>query len=149
MKEKILAALTTVVDLIVPYLETLGMQPENERGQVWPESCIITWAKGNLEPLTRYVARSLDVDETFAESVIVAAAQAHPDKFRLSYATMGNGNTNLRQGRNADGKDNGRPAISLALKKTATASKVAPFVPGQTKFERQVAASKTTNDTIS
>lgn len=138
MKAQILAALTVVSDLMVPYLEALGMQPPNERGQAWPESCIITWAKGNLEPLTRYIARSLDVDETFAEHAIMAAAAAHPETFRLSYAKVGNGNNNLRQGRSADGSDNGRPAVSLSLKRTATASKVLPFEPGVTKFERPV-----------
>lgn len=126
-----------VVELVVPYLEALGTT-KTDSGE-WPANAIIAWSPqdSGIESLGSYVAKALSTAENvvstaFAEQLIVTAALANPDRFRLSY---------MRTKRNEAGvsglrENEGMPVATISLKRGGGTLK--PFVPGATSFVKKV-----------
>ena len=131
MKQKFLELVAAVTALVVPYLEALGTS-KDDKGNEWPESAVIAWKRGDIESLASYVAGEVGVDEHYAEQLIILAAIANPDTFRMTYMRRGGV---LVQGRNADGSEgNGKPVPTISLRRAKSALATKKFVPGQTQF---------------
>ena len=130
--DKLTALFTHVVELVVPYLEALGTT-KTDSGE-WPANAIIAWSPqdSGVESLGAYVAKALEVTPAFAEQLIVTAALANPDRFRLSYMRTKRdekGNSGLRE-------NEGMPVATISLKRGGGTLK--PFVPGATSFVKKV-----------
>lgn len=128
----IIDALNHVVELVTPYLEALGTT-KTDSGE-WPANAIIAWSPqdSGVDSLGTYVAKALEVTPQFAEQLIVTAALANPDRFRLSYMRT----KRDEKGASALRENDGMPVATISLKRGGGTLK--PFVPGVTTFTKKV-----------